>query len=225
MASARQLALPFPHRPEFAVSAFLRAPSNAGALIWLDRMAEWPGRRLALWGEAGCGKSHLLHIWAARAGGRVVPGASLGLGAISEMAVPLALDDAELAPEEPVLLHVLNAAAETGAPVLLAARVPPARWPVRLPDLVSRLRAITAVEIGPAEDTLLQALLASLLAERQLAVTAVVQDWLRVRLPRTPAAMREAAARLDKAGFAAGRAVTRAVAAAVLAEMTATEAQ
>ncbi len=53
-------------------------------------------------------------------------------------------------------------------PVLLAARAPPARWQFGLADLASRLRAITAVEIGPPEDTLLRILLARLLAERQL---------------------------------------------------------
>jgi chromosomal replication initiation ATPase DnaA len=50
--------------------------------------------------------------------------------------------------------------------VLLAARTPPAHWPVRLPDLASRLRATTAVEIAPPEDSLLRSLLARLLAER-----------------------------------------------------------
>jgi hypothetical protein len=38
-------------------------------------------------------------------------------------------------------------------------------------------------------------------------------------LPRTPAAIREAAARLDDAALASGRAVTRSLAATVLAEL------
>ena len=71
--------------------------------------------------------------------------------------------------DETALLHLLNAAGEAGLPILLAAPAPPSRWPVRLPDLASRLRAITAVEIGPPEDALLRTLLARLLAERQLA--------------------------------------------------------
>ncbi len=43
-----------------------------------------------------------------------------------------------------------------------------------------------------------------------------VQDWLLLRLPRDPAALREAAARLDQAALAAGRRVTQAIAADVL---------
>ena len=73
--------------------------------------------------------------------------------------------------------------------------------------------------IAPAEDELLRALLARLLAERQLAVPAAVQDWLLLRLPRTPAAIREAAARLDHAALAAGSRITLALAAGQLADL------
>jgi chromosomal replication initiation ATPase DnaA len=212
----RQLPLPFLFAPQFDAGEIIAAPSNADALAWLGRTAEWPQRRLALWGEAGSGKSHLLHRWAARSHGVVLPGPGLRL---VPPTAPLAIDDADAAPERP-LLHVLNAAAEAGLPVLLAGATPPARWPIALPDLASRLRAVTAVEIRSAEDTLLRALLARLLAERQIAVAEPVQDWLRLRLPRTAAAMREAAARLDRAALAAGGRVTRALAGEVLADMT-----
>ncbi|MBV9786260.1 MAG: chromosomal replication initiator DnaA [Acidisphaera sp.] len=210
----RQLGLPFAHTPAFA--EFLPAPSNEAARRWLTRCAEWPEGRLALWGEAGCGKTHLLHLWAG-----AVPLAGPALRGLPEIAGErLAIDDADACPDEPALLHLLNAAAEAGTPALLAARTPPSRWPVRLADLQSRLRAITAVEIGPPEDALLKALLERLLAERQLPVAPALQEWLLLRLPRTAGAVREAVARLDAAALAAGGGVTRALAASVLGELT-----
>ena len=124
---------------------------------------------------------------------------------------PVAVDDADEAPERR-LLHLLNAAGEAGLPVLLAGRAAPARWNTALPDLASRLRATLAVRIGPAEDGLLRALLARLLAERQLAVTDPLQAWLLLHLPRAQGAIREAVARLDAATLAAGGRVTRALA-------------
>jgi chromosomal replication initiation ATPase DnaA len=90
---------------------------------------------------------------------------------------------------------------------------------VALPDLASRLRATAAVEIAPADDTLLADLLGRLLVARHLAVPPGLRSWLLLRLPRTPAAIREAVARLDRASLAAGGAVTRPLAAAVLEEM------
>jgi chromosomal replication initiation ATPase DnaA len=215
MTPARQLPLPFIHVPAYAACDFVAAPSNEEALAWLGLAADWPGGRLALWGEAGTGKTHLLHRWATQAGA-----ALLGPGGLAD-APPTsatAIDDADFAPEER-LLHLLNAAAEAGLPVLLAGRAPPARWPVRLPDLASRLRATAAIRINPPDDQLLQALLARLIADRQLAVPEPAQAALLARLPRSPAALREAVARLDTLALAAGGRVTRGLAIAVAEEI------
>lgn len=217
MTALRQLALPFVHAPRLTEAEFLPSPGTEAALAWLSA-AEWPGRRLALWGAPGTGKTHLLHVWATRAGAVLVSGAAVRAGAAPGNVCapgPLALDDADLAPETG-LLHLLNAAQEAGHPVLLAARTPPARWPTALPDLASRLRATIAVPLGAADDAFLRTLLARLLSDRQLQVAASVQDWLLAVLPRDPAALREAAARLDRAGLAAGRGITRALAARTL---------
>jgi chromosomal replication initiation ATPase DnaA len=189
------------------------APSNAAARRWLEGTAAWPQGRLALWGPEGCGKTHLVHVWAEAAGAEVLAGPVLA-EAEAPPQRPVALDDADAAPERP-LLHLLNAAAEAHLPVLLAAREAPARWRSRLADLASRLAAITAVAIGPAEEMLLERLFARLLAEQQLTVPAALQGWMLERLPRTQAAVREAAARLDHAALAAGG-VSRALAAAIV---------
>lgn len=209
-----QLPLEFPHRPDYGEAAFVPAESNAAARLWLDRSDEWPCGRLALWGEAGCGKTHLLRIWAQRRGAVPIEGADLRGTRLSG---PLAIDDASAADEQ-ALLHALNEAGEDGRPALLADRLPPARWATSLPDLASRLRAMTAAQIEPAEDALLRMLLARLLADRQLAVAEPVQDWVLARLPRTPAAVLAAAVALDRAGLAAGARITRALAAEALAE-------
>jgi chromosomal replication initiation ATPase DnaA len=194
-----QLPLPFPFSPHYGALDFIAGESNEDALAWLAPGNVWPGGRLALWGESGVGKTHLLQVWAKREGASVVDAADRR----DWPSGPLAVDAADRWADEEALLHLLNAAAEAGFPVLLAGREPPARWPVALPDLRSRLRAITAVELRPPEEALLDALLARLLAERQLAVTADMQGWIRMQLPRTPAALREAVGRIDGAALAA----------------------
>jgi chromosomal replication initiation ATPase DnaA len=216
MAGLAQLPLPFaPVRRRGP--GVIAAASNAEARAWLARCADWPQGRLALWGPAAAGKSALLAEWAAREGGRVVQGETLRF---PPPAGPLAIDDADRAAPR-ALLHVLNAAREAGQAVLLAARAPPARWAVALPDLASRLRATTAVAIGPPEDDLLRALLARQLAERQLRVAAPTLDWLVARLPRTHAAAAEAVARLDQAAQALAAPIGPALARHVLPDLLA----
>ena len=132
---------------------------------------------------------------------------------------PLAIDDADTVPQETALLHLLNAAAEAGHPVLLTAREPPSRQTHLLPDLASRLRASLAVEISPPDDAMLTQLLFRLAAARQLILNAQVSQFLLTQLPRTPAALREAIARLDRAALAAGGKITRPLAAQILTDL------
>jgi chromosomal replication initiation ATPase DnaA len=209
-----QLAFPFPQGSFYGAHDFIEAPANTEALAWIGRVGDWPGGRLAVFGDAGCGKTHLLHVFAARTGAVLLRGELIR--GLSELPYGvLAIDDAEGAEPEP-LLHVLNAAAEAGAPVLLAGRSPPAHWNFVLPDLVSRLRAVTSVGLQAPDDALLRTLLARLLAERQLVVAEAVQAFLLARLPRTGAALRQAAALLDQASLASGGRVTRGMAADVV---------
>lgn len=213
----KQLALPFAHTPALSAVEFLPHPGVALALDFLAATPTWPQRRLAIWGERGTGKTHLLHLWAEEHGAGLLAGPELDEPFWPES--PVAIDDADRVPSEATLLHILNAAAEAGRPVLLTMLRPPGRLALRLPDLASRLRAMTAIEIGPADDAFLAALLARLLAERQVSVSAPVQAWLLVRLPRTPAAIRDAVARLDDAALAAKSAITYKLAADALAEL------
>jgi chromosomal replication initiation ATPase DnaA len=218
--SSGQLALPIFREPRFTEVDFRLASSNAEAWAWLRRTEHWPNHRLALWGEAGRGKTHLLHIWARRTGAKICHGPELS-GFPGPPTAGVALDQADGIVDETALLHLLNAAAEAGVAVLLAARQPPARWPVHLPDLTSRLRAITAVEIAPPEDDLLRFLLARLLADRQLRLPEAVQDWLVRRLPRSAAAVGEAVMRLDAAALDRHRNITARFAAEVLPDIVA----
>lgn len=228
---AEQIALPFAHRPRFGRSDFVAAPSNAAARAWVldaEAAARWPEGRMALWGESGTGKTHLLSIWAGRYGAPIMEGSRLNTHEAAMLFEDggfraAALDNADKVPNERDLLHLINLARERRVALLMAARRPPARWPVVLPDLASRLRATASVPLGPAEEGLLHRLLLRLLAERQIVVGAQVTEWLLRRLPRRASAMRDCVAMLDQAALESGGRVTRTLAATVLESLLARE--
>jgi chromosomal replication initiation ATPase DnaA len=215
----KQLSLPFAAETDFAPEDFCAAPSNAAARALLAAPASWSGGRLILWGAAGAGKTHLLHIWARETGAALMPGPTL-IG-MPRAPGPVAIDDADILADPPALLHLLNAVAEAGHPALMTARLPPARQPIKLADLASRLRAASAVEIRAPEDELLALLLTRLTAERQLSLSIAVQNYLLTHLPRTAAAMREAVARLDRAVAERHVRLTRLTAAEILYDLLA----
>ncbi len=219
MTAMRQLGLPFLHKQSYRARDFLTGPCNEAALAWLHSPGAWPGLRLALYGDRGSGKTHVLHVFAERMGALLLPGSAVRGLLDLDAARAVAVDDTDAGPDPLALLHLLNSAAEMGLPLLLAGRTPPRTWSYTLPDLTSRLRAVTVVGLSHPDDVVLDALLARLLTERQLAVSAPIQAYIRLHAPRTGDALREVAARLDRASLAAGGKVTRALAASVLADM------
>jgi chromosomal replication initiation ATPase DnaA len=206
---SEQLALDLPVRTARGREAFFVSPSNATALALIDRWPRWPGGRLALTGPEGAGKTHLAHVWAERSGAHFVRADGLAgedpfeLGAGATVVEDV--DGGAFGPEaEPALFHLLNAQAERGGHLLLTGRMPPARWPVALPDLASRLGAVTPARIDAPDDALMAALLVKHFADRQLRVSPTLVSWLLPRIERSAAAAAAAVERLDREALARG---------------------
>lgn len=226
MAGSGQLVLDLPARPALGRADFFVSPANALALAQVDAWPDWPARRLAVVGPAGAGKTHLVHVWAARSGAQVL--AAADLGAIDPAAVPaaaaLAVEDAdrlEALPgvarraAEEALFHLCNRLALSGS-LMLTGRSAPALWPVALPDLASRLRTAGVARLDSPDDALLSALLVKLFADRQIAVGPDLIRYLLGRIERSFAAAEAAVVALDRAGLAQKRPITLRLAAEVL---------
>jgi chromosomal replication initiation ATPase DnaA len=199
----RQLPLRFKHRPSLAGDDFYVADGNRTAVLWIDRWPDWPNPALAIYGPAGCGKTHLAQVFLERTGGRRITASDLAARAAPDLMAGCAacvVDDAEdLAAgghEEP-LLHLYNTVKETGRHMLVASRRPPSRWAVRLADLRSRLNAAAAIPIAEPDDTLMKAVLVKLFSDRQLRVDDDVLAFMLTRMERSFAGARDLVARVD----------------------------
>jgi chromosomal replication initiation ATPase DnaA len=219
-ADRRQLVLDLPHRPALGREDFLVAPCNAEAVAWIDLWPGWPGPALVLCGPPASGKTHLAAVWQARAGAVALHPAALprSVDEHPEGSLHFLLEDAAGLGDEDALLHLYNRIAEAGGTLLLTAAVAPSRWPTRLADLDSRLRAAPVAEIGWPDDELLGALLVKMFADRQLDVTPDVVAFVLPRMERSFAAARALVEKLDAAALAQRRTITVPLARAVLQE-------
>lgn len=222
----RQLALALDHAESYAREDFLSGASNEAALALIDSWPDWPARAVALVGPEGSGKTHLATIWAAAAGARVVSGRHLG-----ETDLPAALatgalvvEDAAAVEDERTLFHLINLAREEGAFLLFTARNAPSLWPFKLPDLVSRLRALPVVTLEGPDDTLLHGVLLKVAADRQLTLDDTVVRYLLTHIERSFAAARGAVIALDEEALRQGRPPSRALAAEMFRDSAAPEA-
>lgn len=211
MNAPRQLPLDLPHRPALGAEDFLVAECNQDAVAWLDRWPDWPMRALVLYGPKGCGKSHLAQVFAARSGAKIFSAMGLTQDVVptwAQAGAALVLEDADTNTNERALLHLYNSLAQTGGSLLLTAHRPPAQWPVSLPDLASRLKAMPTAAIGAPDDALMAAILVKHFSDRQIRIGVDAVDYLLRRMERSFAAAQDIAAKADARALAEGRAVT-----------------
>jgi chromosomal replication initiation ATPase DnaA len=211
----RQLALALDHAESYAREDFLSGPCNESALALIDSWPDWPARAIALVGPEGSGKTHLATIWAAAAGARVTSARSLIEadlpGALATGA--LVVEDAGAAGDGRTLFHLINLVREEGAFLLFTARTVPSMWPVTIPDVVSRLRALPVVTLQAPDDAVLHGLIVKLASDRQLTLDDSVVRYLSTHIERSFAAARAAVIALDKEALRQGRPPSRALAA------------
>jgi chromosomal replication initiation ATPase DnaA len=212
---SRQLPLDLAYRPGLTRDDLVVAPANSRAVALIDRWPDWPSPAVVLAGPAGAGKSHLAAVWRDLADAcELRPDA---VGPQADLAAAhgrVLVEDADTPDlDEQGLFHLINAMRAGGGHLLLTARRFPLAWGVSLPDLLSRLKAASLVEIEEPDDVLLAGVITKLFADRQVEVEPHVVQFLVRRIERSLSTAIEVVDRLDRAALERKTRITRALAA------------
>jgi chromosomal replication initiation ATPase DnaA len=214
---SEQLPLSLPHGNATGWDDLVVGDPLHAATAIIRRWPDWPSPVVVLTGPEGSGKSHLAALWRARSGAQPIHPLADSEAVAQAAEGPVLFEDADREPfDETTLFHVINAVRSNATSLLITARSWPMGWNVALPDLASRLKAATVVEIGPPDDALLLQVLFKLFADRQLTIDERLATYLVSRMERTLAAAQSIVDRLDRLALARGTRVTRALAAEVL---------
>lgn len=213
---ARQLRLNLERDRLASLGEFVRGASNIDAAAAVEAWPNWLGGCLTLVGPKGSGKSHLAKAWAQATGSLIVAGSTVELAATDGR--PVLLENADDTVADETLFHLINIAARDGGGLLLTARTRPSAWPTALPDLRSRLNALPVVEIGPPDDAVLEGVLRKFFRDRHIRPPDEVYPYLLARMNRSIPDAEEIVRRLDEAGDAGFRPITRVLAREILDE-------
>jgi len=151
-------------------------------------------------------------VWLERSGAQALSRENFDMDFIEDQpeGTPLVVEDADRAGyDEKALFHLLNLAREKRLFVLLTGRDDPSRWGTVLPDLLSRLNGVPAVDIGAPDEALLRTVMLKQFTDRQLDIDPKVLEFLALRVERSLAAAAAAVEAVDQAALASGCKINR----------------
>lgn len=192
-----QLRLPLKQETSRRAADLAVSGSNVAAAMALEDWPSEPGSIMALYGPAGCGKSHMAAAWVERVGARALHGEEAAwFDPVDLEGRPVLLEEAEGADDES-LFHLINLTQSGGGALLMVSRDPPSAWMTRLPDLRSRLNAIRTIAVEVPDDIILAAMLRKAFAARNIVPGEGVIEYLVRRIDRSAQAAEMIVDRLD----------------------------
>lgn len=219
MKHPRQIPLDLPARPSLSRDDLVIGAANALAVEAIDAWPHWPHPVVLITGPSGAGKTHLATAWSEASGARVWQSGDRDPPAGPRPFAVLVEDVDRGGYEENGLFALLNAARLGGGTVLLTARRAPGEIAIALPDLRSRLRASTAIDLRAPDEELLAGVVMKLAADRQIAIEPKVVAYALSRMERSFEAAAEFVRRVDRAALAGKERIGRGLAQRILGEM------
>ena len=181
--------------PLFSEDNFFVSPCNHDAWQWIKAWPNWNSHALIVYGPEGCGKSHLGHIWAARANASKLEASAVEANPSSKQ--NWLIEDIERLADARKLLHFFNSCKEQGGQMLLTSSVAPKQLPFALPDLMSRLLALPAAHIDTPDDEVLASAMRKQFTDRQMMVDDEVITYILARVERSFTKIKELVEQLD----------------------------
>ncbi len=203
----RQLVLDLPLRQALGRDDFLVTRSNSAAVELIDQWPNWPTYGAIIIGPPGSGKSHLVEVWRQKAAAELLSAKKLTLESMVQNSC-LAIEVHGLF-DERNLFHVLNVAKTKSQHVLITAQTAPSQWDLKIPDLISRLKALPVVTILAPDDALLRGVLVKHFADRQISVDESMVNYILLRMPRSLEAARAIVTQIDQQALIERAEITR----------------
>lgn len=195
-----QLPLSFEAKRSFAREDFVRGASNAAALALIDAWPQWPAGVCALWGPHGSGKTHLAHIWMSASNAMLIEARALDSALVARLShgASFLIDDADGVRDGKAFFHLINFVQQSDGWLLLTGVEAPPRWATEVPDLHSRLTAVTGASLSMPDEAVLARVLLKLFGDRQLKVPEALIGFLVPRLQRSFAEAERIVALIDE---------------------------
>lgn len=214
-----QLPLEFAPCPSLDREDFLVAPCNVEAAQMIDNWPDWPFFAVCIYGEEGCGKTHLANVFANNVSVRnnypyripTIKAKDIRLDTPHKLFARhrcLIVEDLTAKINNEAMFHLYNLYRNEGGNILFTSQLAPARLHFQLPDLRSRMNIVPSIEIKAPDDELLSCLLVKLFMDRQITVSPELINYIIANMQRSFSFARKIVAEIDRISLSRKRAVT-----------------
>ena len=216
--------LPFCFEPQNLMRRedFMVSSCNAEAFKMIDVWPNWWSQGLVIYGPRGCGKSHLAHLFVEKVKSLSAKPLAVGIydakqinmrcvKRIAEENQSIVIENLSANVHAEALFHLFNLFNVDGKYMLWTAETAPSRMKFKLNDLQSRLNMLPSVEIFEPDDVMLQTLIVKLCADRQLAISPEILNYIVANARRSFAYIRDLIEEIDAISLAKQSAINYAV--------------
>jgi chromosomal replication initiation ATPase DnaA len=185
----KQTTLDFQHSNNYDKNNFLPSGCNQLAFDWINKFPNWNDQKISIvYGNKGCGKTHLGKIWQDKANALSVNKESNLEEVLQRLSIGenILIDDCDQIKDDKFLYNLYNTSKEVASGfILMTASSRPMDWGIELADAKSRIISLNAIVINEPDDFLLSGILVKLFADRQLIITPEVLNYLLLRMERS----------------------------------------
>mgnify|MGYP001186985623 CR=1 FL=1 len=187
MSELNQLLLRFDQKQNFTYNDYYVSKSNFFAFKLIDSWPKWEKNIINIYGEEGCGKSHLAKIFKAKNKALKLNEAQLNNEKLS-LIKPyenVILDNFTKNTDENVLYSLFNMVNQDNKFLIINSRLPITQMKFNLKDLSSRAKNCVLAEILKPDDDLIFALIVKNFSDKQIYLEKKIIEYIVKRIDRS----------------------------------------
>ena len=200
MSNLNQLLLNFNQKQNFNYSDFYVSKCNFYAFKLIDNWPKWEKKILNIYGETGCGKSHLSQIFISKHKAKIFKENQIDNDLLVKLKIyeNLILDEFENRTDEKLLYSLFNLVEQDNKFLIINSKKPISENEFLLNDLKSRVKNCLFAEIKIPDDELIFALILKNFSDKQINIDKKIIDYIVKRIDRSYRKISEFIYKLDE---------------------------